>query len=80
MPRCDGPTGRRIGRVNPLYRSPAGGGRPIEESLGAGAGRSSDGSRIWSAPAVVAGASADSETRAYEVTCPVVAVDAARWP
>ena len=41
--------------------------------------RSSDGGRTWSTPAVVAGASAGSRARAYEVTCPVVALDERRW-
>ena len=41
--------------------------------------RSSDGGRTWSTPAVVAGASAGSRARAYEVACPVVALDERRW-
>ena len=41
--------------------------------------RSNDGGKTWSAPVVVAGASADSRARAYEVTCPVVTVDERCW-
>ena len=41
--------------------------------------RSRDGGRTWSAPVVLAAASADGQARGYEATCPILALDEERW-